>query len=272
MYERHWGFARQPFAGDIDPARYYANPMHDEGLARLQYLVQQRRRLGLLTGEAGTGKSMLLTVLADRLTRDHLPVVQLNLTAVEPAEFPWLLAAGLGLNPRDTDSPVKLWRLIADRVAENRYQQRSTTFLFDDADQAPVALAASLLRLTQCDPSPAARLTLVLATDPEATASLPQRLLDLTELRIELEMWDEATTAGYLSAQLSLAGGPTQVVEPRAAERIQQLCHGNPRRINHLADLAMAASAGLKHTTLDAATVDAVYDELVGIDVAHAVV
>jgi type II secretory pathway predicted ATPase ExeA len=162
---------------------------------------------------------------------------------------------------------VRLWRIIADRIAENRYQQRGTTFLLDDADQAPPALSASLLRLAQCDLSPAARLTIVLGAEINSIGQLGSRLLELAELRIELERWDDAATASYLSAAMALAGGSTQVIEPRAAERIHQLCQGNPRRINHLADLTLAAAAGLKQSRVGAATVDAVYDELVGADV-----
>jgi len=269
MYQRHWGLNRSPFPAEVDPARYYANPLQDEALARLQFLVQQRRRLGLLTGESGTGKSLLLAVLAERLARENRPCVRLNLTAVGAGEFPWLVAAGLGLNPGENDSPVRLWRIIADRVAENRYQQIGTTFLFDDANPFSADVTASLLRLAQCDSSPAARLTLVLAVDAGQVSRLDARLLELAELRIELESWDEAITAGYLSDAVTGAGGASSLFEPRATQRIQHLCAGLPRRINHLAELALAAGAGQKLPTIDAATVDAVYDELVGVRVAQ---
>jgi len=269
MYQRHWGLAKSPFPADVDPARYYANPGQDEALARLMFLVQQHRRLGLLTGEPGTGKSLLLAVLADRLTRDNHPCVRLNLTAVGAGEFAWLVAAGLGLNPGENDSPVRLWRTIADRVAENRYQQIGTTFLFDDVDHGSPELAASLLRLAHCDPSPAAQTTLILAADVRRVLQLGSRLLQLAELRIELESWDDATTAGYLSAALQKAGGAGQVFEPQAAQRIQQLCDGLPRRINHLAELALVAGAGQKLRHIDGRTVDAVYDELVGTVAVH---
>ena len=62
MYETHWGLRESPFRGLANPRYFYCSPTHDEALARLQFLVQHRRRLGLLLGMPGSGKSLLLEV------------------------------------------------------------------------------------------------------------------------------------------------------------------------------------------------------------------
>ena len=69
MYQAHWGLQESPFRGDLDPKSYYQSPTHEEALARLSFLVGQHRRLGLLVGPSGSGKSLLLEVFAQQLRR-----------------------------------------------------------------------------------------------------------------------------------------------------------------------------------------------------------
>ena len=64
MYQAHWGLQESPFRGLLDPKFFYQSPTHEEALARLQFLVDQQRRLGLLVGPPGSGKSLLLEVFA----------------------------------------------------------------------------------------------------------------------------------------------------------------------------------------------------------------
>ncbi|HKD38008.1 MAG TPA: hypothetical protein VKB78_14445, partial [Pirellulales bacterium] len=68
-YRMHWGLTETPFRGGIDPKFFYESPTHEEALARLRFLVEERQRLGMLMGESGTGKSMLLEVVARQLRR-----------------------------------------------------------------------------------------------------------------------------------------------------------------------------------------------------------
>ena len=69
MYQAHWGLQESPFRGDLDPKSFYQSPTHEEALARLSFLVGQHRRLGLLVGPSGSGKSLLLEVFAQQLRR-----------------------------------------------------------------------------------------------------------------------------------------------------------------------------------------------------------
>jgi type II secretory pathway predicted ATPase ExeA len=85
MYQAHWGLRESPFRGLLDPKFFYQSPTHDEALARLQFLVHDRRRLGLLIGPSGSGKSLLLEVFADQLRRSAQPVAKLSLLGVGPA-------------------------------------------------------------------------------------------------------------------------------------------------------------------------------------------
>ena len=262
MYQTHWGLRRSPFRGCLDPHFFYQSPTHEEALARLHFLVEQRRRLGLLMGPFGSGKSLLLTVFAEQLRRSGRRVARLDLLGVEPTEMLHLLAAEFGVNLDRCDCLGELWRAVTGRLTEYRYEQVDTIVLFDDADRAGQEVLARVARLAQYDPSPNSRLTIVLAGRREQMGRLG-RLLDLAELRIDVEPWEQSDTESFLSTSLAQAGRQSPVFDDPAVTRLHELSHGIPRRISQLADIALAAGAGRELTQIDADVVESVYHELI---------
>jgi len=262
MYQSHWGLQQSPFGCCLDPRLFYESPTHEEAMARLHFLVDQRRRLGLLMGCAGSGKSLLLRVFAEELRERGATVAELNLLAVEPAEMLYMLAAGFEMNLDPADSSARLWRAITDRLAEHRYRQLDTVVLLDDADRAEQQTIDQVARLAAHDPSPESRLTIVAAGQRERMGRLGQQLLELAELRIDVETWGQSETADFLRAALSQAGRQTPLFADPAVARLHQLSHGIPRRISRLAELALLAGAGAKLQQIDAEVVESAYHEL----------
>ena len=93
-----WTCHDAPFSTKLDPKRFFMNAPQEEALARLHFLVDHRRRLGLLEGPAGCGKTMLMDI-AGRIRQQGRQVVTMNLMGLDAGEFLWRLAAGLGANP-----------------------------------------------------------------------------------------------------------------------------------------------------------------------------
>jgi general secretion pathway protein A len=265
-YRAHWGLTEAPFRGAFDARFFYESPTHEEALARLQFLVEDRQRLGLLLGETGTGKSMLLEVFARNLRRNGSQVANISLAGADLREFLWLIAAELGLNPSGRDDVFRLWRGVLDRLAENRYQQLDTVLLFDDAHEAPREVFEHISRLVQMDRAPTARLTVVLAITAGRAAAIDARLLELTELRIDLDRWDEPDTIGYLNWSLAQAGRKTPAFSDEAMIRLHALSDGVPRRVNQLASLALMAGAARQIPLIDGETVASIHHELGVID------
>lgn len=262
MYEDHWGLSETPFSSDLDPRSFFESPMHEEALARLHFLVEQRRRLGLLLGTHGSGKSLLMEVLYQQMRRAGRPVARLRLVGLSAEEFPGLLALELGVEQRSDESLISLWRSISDRVTENRLQQWGTMILLDDVDEAGPELQAVIARLAQLDLSRDAQLTVVMTASPERVTELSPRLMELSELRIDLESWDEEDTADFLTASLRRVGRDEPAFSDAAIARLHQLSGGIPRRVRQLADWALMAGAGQQQQQIDAHTVEAVFEEL----------
>ena len=262
MYRSHWGLAQTPFGSRPNPTFFYQSPGVEEALARLQFLVDENRRVGLVLAEPGGGKSVLLYVLADELRRPGRQVAIVNLLGLTPQELLWQLAAQWGLALDDDASLGQLWRAIADHLVENRCQKIDTIVLLDDGDEASPDVLDTIGRLAMLEPSREARLTIIVAAKPNRVAKLGGRLLELAELRVELDAWEPVDTQSYVESALKLAGGAVGTFDPDAVRRLHELTHGVPRRVNQLADLALLAAAGRKLTRVDADTVADASEEL----------
>lgn len=267
MYHSHWGLDEPPFQTRLDSRFFHQSPTHEEALARLHFLVDYRRRLGLLIGPQGSGKSLLFEVFAGDLRDRGLPVASVNLMGTDRFEMMWLLASELKLNPCREATFPSLWRSVTDRIAEYRYQQLDAVLLFDDADRATKETLMQVARLAQSDSSPEARLTIVMATSPGRIRRLGHPLLQRAELRIDIEPWSPSDTEDYVRASLARAGRQSPLFDAPAIQRLHQLGGGIPRRINQLADLALLAGAGQQLDVIDEATVESVYHELGVIEV-----
>lgn len=258
----HWGLARWPFPSVPDAAQFYPTAGHDEALARIEYLVDARRRVAALVGPSGVGKSLLLEVAARRLARAGKVALLVNVLGLSTRELLWQIAAGLGTAPREDADVPRLWRQIADRLAENRLQQIDTVLLVDDAGQAGPDVATQLVRLARLDASPAARWTIVLAAEPEQAARWNETLRELVDLRIDVEGWEEDDTIGYVQNALVEAGSGGPLFADDALAALHQTSGGNPRRVARLADFAMLAGAAAGVERISAALVRAACDEV----------
>jgi general secretion pathway protein A len=262
MDRSHWGLSRSPFANSTSGRCFYLHPGGEEALARLGFLIEERRRLGLLLGEPGGGKSTLLSRLAADVAYNGGVVADVSLIAINADELLWQTAAELGANPNPSDPTFLLWRTLTDRVAELRYQRLNTLLVLDDAHRATADALAVVERLVHCEPTPEATLTIVLSANFESAARLGAGLLSSADLRVDLTAWSELDTAQYVQQALAEAGANRGVFDAAALTRLHELSGGIPRRVNQLADLSLLAGAGQKLERIDAATIEAVFSEL----------
>jgi type II secretory pathway predicted ATPase ExeA len=267
MYREHWGLREAPFRACLDTRFYYATPGCEEALARLHFLVDEHRRLGLCLGLAGGGKSMLLEVFARQLRRQGRQVVNVALLGADLHEFLWRLAADLGGNPPLDASEFFLWRAATERLAEQQQDRFETVVLLDDGDEAEPPVLDAIARLAECDRSSDSRLTIVATAATMSIRQLTSRLLDQAELRIELDPWEQADTVGYVLAALRQAGRRDPLFTDEAMVRLHDLCDGIPRRITQLASLSLLAGAGQRAERIDAETVEAAFHELAAVAV-----
>lgn len=259
----HWGFTRWPFASVPAADQYYPTAGHNEALARIEYLVDARRRLGALLGTAGVGKSLVLEVAARRLAREGHEVVTVDALGVSTRELLWQVAAGLGAAPRADADVQRLWRQIVDRVAENRMQQVATVLLVDDAGQAGPDVLTQFVRLARLEAWPASRWTIVLAAEPAQAARWSDSLRELVDLRVDVLPWARSDSIGFVQTALVEADRFEPLFDDDALGLLHELSGGVPRQLVRLADFALLAAAAVGAEKIDRGAVTAAHEELV---------
>jgi general secretion pathway protein A len=262
MYENYWGLREPPFAATTGEPALFATPGREEALARLHFLASGRRRLGLLLGDWGVGKSLVLDVFADQLRGNPRRVAKVSALGIDVCEFLASIAMAWGHNVEAERGGRELWQAVADRLAEHQYQRLASVVLVDDADEASAEVLAQLARLAQ-RPVPAdAHLTMVLAARRSGVHRLGRRLLELADLRIDLWPWEAPDVRSYIDHALSRAGRNEPAFDSEALSRLHELSHGIPRRVQQLAELALVAAAGKKLPHVDVHTLEGVFEEL----------
>lgn len=262
MYQQHWGLDVSPYRDGVDPKFYHRGPVHEEALARMHFLVENGRRLGLLVGTAGTGKSSTLEILAADLRRTGTPVAKVDLLGIDSRELIWQIATAWRTTALPGESEAVLWRRLADRITEFRMQKIGCVALFDNADEAAPEVLEQIARVVQCDCTSESPLTAILSARPNRLEVLGGRLLDLAMLRVDLTAWEPTDTIEFLQEALHQAGRDEPAFDDEAMQRLHELASGIPRRAGQLATLSLVAGAGAQLDRVDRETVEAVYEEL----------
>lgn len=262
MYESYWGIARSPFRGPADLRLFHESTGRTEALARLFYLVEERRACGLLAGPSGGGKSLLLAVLATQVKRTQRQRALVDLTGLTGEEFLWELAASLHLAPAEGDSPFRLWRTVCDWLRSGSVSRAQTVLIFDHVDRAGRGCAELIERLLHLDSGPERWLTTILAAADGPLPRSCRRLLPFADLRIELPALDRLETAEYIRDLLGRAGARREIFEERGVEAVYLRADGAVRAINRLCDLSLLAAMAEQRDTVPAEVVERAANEL----------
>ena len=255
-------FTSPPFTGGLEPAAFHAGPAQEEALARLEWLVDNAQRCGLVIGDDGLGKSHLLAAAARRLAGLGAEVAVLSLAGLPEGEWLDLLLARLPLHPLSRGEEATPWRKLEDRLRENTLMERPTALLFDDLDQAPADAAAGVARLVAAVEPRFARTLVVATATPGSLPRVPDAVRRRAAVRIELQAWSADETAAFLAAELERVGDDACRFSPEAAATLARFAVGVPRTVIRLASLAVAAARADESRTITAATVEQVWREL----------
>jgi type II secretory pathway predicted ATPase ExeA len=262
MVRDHWNFSAPPFAGSLEPATFYGGAPQEEALARLEWLVDERQRFGLVVGGEGCGKSHLCAMAARRLGGCGAEVAMLSLRGLTAGDWIEMLLERLPLDALSRSEPLRPWQKLENRLRENTLMERTTALVFDDFDHAPADALDGITRLITASEPRYARAVVIAMATPEGFARLPVGIRQRAAVRIELAPWDESDVAEFLARSVCRVGGDAGMFSAESAATLARFAGGVPRVVGQLAQLALVAAAGDGLTKVDAATVERAWREL----------
>ena len=242
MHERYWGRNDFLMQGPLGQGGLIETPPHEEALARLSYLVEQRRRFGLMLGPAGTGKSLVLRTAAREANRLGREVAAIDLFGIDSHDLLWQLAIALRLGPTERWSHAALWRAICDHWHALQSARLPSVLLFDHLERAEADCLGLIERLLHLDVANDGGLTILAAAREGFDECLLGELAEQSELRIELPCLSRRETEMFVRELLDKAGNGREIFGRDASETLCDLSGGVPREIVGLCRLGLAAA------------------------------
>lgn len=256
VYLEHFGLREAPFRITPHTEFFFSGANRGETLEALMYAITSGEGLVKVTGEVGTGKTMLCRVLMERLP-DTVETVYLAVPNLTRNEILVAIAAELGL--ADTSGvATQLLRRLQERLVEVHGEGRRVVALIDEAHAMPDETLEELRLLTNLETPRSKLLQLVLFGQPELDERLSQASMRQLRERIThaftLAPMPATDIAAYVNFRLRAAGykGP-DLFGPEVLGLISEASEGLTRRVNIYADktLLAAFAAGTHTLTAD---------------------
>ncbi|MFH0798862.1 MAG: AAA family ATPase [Pseudomonadota bacterium] len=258
MYKAYWSLSIKPFENTPDPQFMFNSAKHEEARMRMLYAAHERKEGALLTGEYGSGKTVLSRVLLNTLARDekYRTVLILN-PKVSHSEMLKEILFQLG-EPATDGSRMALQYQLGRRLEGLADEDRSAVIIIDEAQVMDANDFNELRLLLNFKRSDRFLFTLLLVgqTDLKEKILSIEPLKQRLAMRYHLSALDEAETAGYIEHRLGIAGRRKLTFSQEASKLVYQGSEGIPRRINNICDYCLLIGFGRKASQISAGIVE----------------
>ena len=242
-----WGLREPPFADVAMDAFFFPSDQHLRALDFMRQVLCSRASVGVLTGDAGVGKTMLVRSFLSGLD-DRVQVAHIQRADLEPREFLQELLEQFGVTLSSDDRSDR--RLLLNRYLTHQVSSGRICLLIIENAQRMRPSVLEELRHIGCLETDGARLVKMLLlgdTTLNRVVSSP-RLQDLVRSdvpRMHIAGLSEDQLSAYVAHRLRVSGAcdADRVLPATLMPLLQRLSEGAPGVVNHLCTRALAVSA-----------------------------
>lgn len=267
MYNDHYGLTGRPFQLTPDPRFYFESATHKKAMAYLGYGLAQGEGFIVITGEIGSGKTMLVGHLLETVDRNRVNAVKIVSTQVEGDDMLRMVALALGVPTEHAEKAQLLSRIEAQIADRSRAGQR-TLLIVDEVQNLPFSSLEELRMLSNYQAGGHSMLQILMLGQPEFRQRLEQSP-ELEQLRQRviashhLTAMDAAEIGPYILHRMKLVGWTgTPALTDDAFAALFRYSGGVPRRINNLMTRVLLMGALEKANLIDAGLIEEVVEDL----------
>ena len=248
MYLGHFGLTELPFSITPDTQFVYSAESHQEALNTLLLAVRGGEGFVKITGEVGTGKTLLcrrfLATLDEECVAAYIPNPQFDARALLLE-----IAEELGATGGDEDNNVHIVKRINRRLLELAEQGKTTVLCIDEAQTMPVATLETLRLISNLETEKRKLIQIVLFGQPELDTRLEEPSVRQLRQRIvfhyRMPGLKRSELGDYVTHRLRVAGyHGGRLFSPFARRALFRYSDGMPRLVNILSHKAMLAAFG----------------------------
>jgi general secretion pathway protein A len=241
MYESHYQLRAKPFSLAPDPGFLYPSRHHQFAAMMLEYGIMNQAGFFLLTGEVGSGKTLLIRQLLGRIGADTKVGLISNTNRNMGRLLQWVSMA-FDLPYRGKDD-AELYEQFADFLIAEYAAGRRALLIVDEAQNLDALMLEELRVLSNVNADQHLVLQTLLVGQPELRTTLQRRDLRQFAQRIGVDYHLPALTVeesrDYVRHRLRIAGGDPDLIDSDAIALAYRHSGGVPRLINQLCDLAL---------------------------------
>lgn len=248
MYKKFFGLERNPF--DLSPDPYFVFPTErtKEALAAVYYAVARRKGFVVVTGEVGTGKTLMVRCLLKLWKKQQVAFSNVFNPKLSTLDFLRFIAHDLGLQVSEPTKGNVLAALYEFLLAQA--QKGSTTVLIvDEAHQLSMNALEEIRLLTNLETTQQKLVQIILVGQPELDRKLDsfdlRQLKQRVAVRCQLEPLSAQETGTYIERRLKLSGAGERaatIIPPETVELIYRYSQGVPRSINAICEQSLIAA------------------------------
>ncbi len=245
MYLEHFGLNEPPFRITPHTDFFFAGANRGATLEALLYAITHDEGIVKVTGEVGSGKTMLCRVLMERLPK-NVETIYLANPSLARDEILFAIADELKIELAN-DRPSRLLRALLEHLIRLYAEGRRVVVLIDEAHTMANDTLEEIRLLSNLESNRHKLLQIVLFGQPELdqhlNTSRMRQLMERITHAFRLEPLVRDDIEHYIEFRMRAAGyrGPS-VFSPGALRLIGEASEGLTRRVNILADKSLLAA------------------------------